>query len=72
MTEPEQQEIDAWFAAVQKAQPPGTLAALVYVRDGTVNLDRGDVPLEIKEFPADDLEVAGELITAAVEDAGPK
>ena len=52
MTEPEQQEIDRWFDAVQKDQPTGTIAALVYVRDGQVYLGRGDVSLECKEFPA--------------------
>ena len=78
MTEPEQQEIDAWFDAVQKDQPTGTIAALIYVRDGQVYLGRGDVSLECKEFPAanasldaalGDLETAADLIYAACEEA---
>ena len=78
MTEPEQQEIDRWFDAVQKDQPIGTIAALVYVRDGQVYLGRGDVSLECKEFPAanaiveaalGDLETAADLIYAAFEEA---
>ena len=76
MTISEQEEIDRWFDAVQKTQPSGTLAALFYVRDGTVYLGRGEVALEAKMFPADnapmeacigDLENAAELIAAEFE-----
>ena len=78
MTEKEQAEIDRWFDAVQKDQPTGTIAALIYVRDGQVYLGRGDVSLECKEFPAagasleaaiGDLETAADLIYAAFEEA---
>ena len=67
MTEPEQKAIDAWFDACQKTQPPGTLAALVYVRDGEVHLGRGGVALEANTFPSADADVdaaVGDLQTA--------
>jgi hypothetical protein len=66
MTGQEQLEIDKWFDACQKAQPGGTLALLLYVRDGRVYLGRGSVPYESEGFPIGDLEIASELIQGAL------
>jgi hypothetical protein len=67
VTDQERAAINSWFNAVQAAQPPGTLALLVYVRDGQVILGRGEVPIELRDFPLEDLPQVSELVSEALE-----
>jgi hypothetical protein len=71
MTLEEQTAIDQWFTACQQAQPPGTLALLVYVRDGQVFLGREDCQVEMKDFPLADLPQVADLIGNALDNAYP-
>ena len=66
MTPPEQEAIDEWFDAVQAFQPPGTLAILLYDRDGKLTIGRGDVALEYQSFNLDNLPTALSLIAENV------
>jgi hypothetical protein len=67
MTDTERTAIDAWFSAVQAAQPQNTLALLVYVCDGQVFLGRGDVQIEMKGFDPANLPHVSELVSEALE-----
>jgi len=66
MTSEQQREIDQWFEACQKAQPEGTLAFLLYVRDGKVHIGRGNVAMEMKAFPLPDLPAVSRLLAATI------
>jgi hypothetical protein len=58
MTDQEQQQIDTWLDASREQQPAtGTMALLIYVRDGKVVLES-----TTRSFPNADLLAANELI----------
>jgi len=74
MNQREINRIAAWIEAAQKLQPEGTLGIFVYVRDGLIQVGRGDVPLEMRNFPTDDLPRVKDLICEALDkafEAGP-
>ncbi len=74
MNQREVNKITAWIEAAQKAQPEVTLGIFIYIRDGLIQVGRGDVPLEMKSFPIDDLPRVKELIDQALDkafEAGP-
>ena len=64
MTDTERTELDTWLNAIKEKQPAGTMAMVVYVRDGNVTLwDQG-----IKEFPTLDILAARDMIDALLDD----
>ena len=67
MTPEEQNAIDAWFAVCQQAQPPGTLAILLYDRDGDVHIGRSDTPFEYRDFKLDNLPTVVDLVAENAE-----
>ena len=67
MTDEAMKEINEWIDAAQAKQPDRSLMLFCYVRDGNVHLGRGDVPLDMKNFPTEDLPSVRELITTAID-----
>lgn len=65
-------EIDRWFAASMEAQPPATLAVMVYVEDGKLKVGREGVYAHMRGLPDGDLESAMQLVDWALKTWLPK